>query len=80
MAFLDQNGRPFETEDKATLKLLINRIDKIFYRRYVKGYGFLSFGRKYRKKLLDTWIDAVTTASKFCQKREEILNELRQVL
>ena len=49
-------------------------------RKYVKGYGFLPFGRRYTKKLLDTWIDAVTTASKFCQKREEILNELIQVL
>ena len=30
---------------------------------YVKEYGFLSFARKY-KKLLDTGLDAVKTASK----------------
>ena len=42
------------------------------YRRYVQGYGFLSFGRKsgdqYDKKLIDTatktGIDAAKTASK----------------
>ena len=42
------------------------------FRRYVKGYGFLSFvrkfGYKYGKKLMDTvtktGIDAVKTASK----------------
>ena len=31
--------------------------------KYVKEYGFLSFARKY-KKLLDTGLDAVKTASK----------------
>ena len=42
------------------------------YRKYVKGYGFLSFARKfgdkYREKLMDTarkaGIDAEKTASK----------------
>ena len=33
-------------------------------RKYVKGYGFLSFVRKYKKQLLDTGLDAVKTASK----------------
>ena len=33
-------------------------------RQYVKGYGFLSFARKYKKQLLDTGLDAVKTASK----------------
>ena len=33
-------------------------------RKYVKGYGFLSFARKYRKQLLDTGLDAPKTASK----------------
>ena len=28
-------------------------------RKYVKGYGFLSFARKYKKQLLDTRLDAV---------------------
>ena len=32
--------------------------------KYVKGYGFLSFVRKYRKQLLDTRLDALKTASK----------------
>ena len=42
------------------------------YKKYVKGYGFLSFARKfgdkYGKKLMNiatkTWIDAAKTASK----------------
>ena len=35
-------------------------------RKYVKGYRFLSFARKYKfaRKLLDTGLDAVKTASK----------------
>ena len=37
-------------------------------RKYVKGYGFLSFARdlsnKYGKQLLDTRLDALKTASK----------------
>ena len=33
-------------------------------RKYVKGYGFLSFEREFRKQLLDTGLDAVKTASK----------------
>ena len=33
-------------------------------RKHVKGYGFLSFARKYKKQLLDTGLDAVKTASK----------------
>ena len=33
-------------------------------RKYVKGYGFLSFARKYKKQLLNTGQDAVKTASK----------------
>ena len=32
--------------------------------KYVKGYGLLSFSRKYEKHLLDTGLDAVKTASK----------------
>ena len=26
-------------------------------RKYVKGYGFLSFGRKYKKQILDKGLD-----------------------
>ena len=33
-------------------------------RKHVKGYGFLSFARKYKKQLLDTGLDAVKTAVK----------------
>ena len=33
-------------------------------RKYVKGYGFLSFARKYKKQLLDTGLDSVKTDSK----------------
>ena len=28
-------------------------------RKYVKGYGFLSFARKFTKQLLDTGLDAL---------------------
>ena len=33
-------------------------------RKYVKGYGFASFARKYKKQLLDTGLDTLKTASK----------------
>ena len=33
-------------------------------RKYVKGYGFLSFARKYRKQLMDNGLDALKTAFK----------------
>ena len=33
-------------------------------RKYFKGYGFLSFVRKYKKQLLDTGLDSSKTASK----------------
>ena len=33
-------------------------------RKYVKGYGFLSFARKYKEQLLDTGLDSLKTASK----------------
>ena len=32
-------------------------------RKYAKGYGFLSFVRKYKTQLLDTGLDAARTAS-----------------
>ena len=55
------------------------------FRKYVKGYGFLSFARKfgdkYRKKLMDTAtktrIDAAKTASKrIVQKTVESTGDL----
>ena len=33
-------------------------------RKYVEGYLFLLFVRKYKKKLLDTRLDSLKTASK----------------
>ena len=33
-------------------------------RKYIKGYRFLSFARKYKKQLFDTTLNAVKTASK----------------
>ena len=33
-------------------------------RRYIKGYGFLSFARKYTKQLLNAGLDSLKTASK----------------
>ena len=32
--------------------------------KFVKGYEFLSFARKYKKQLLDTGLDFLKTASK----------------
>ena len=55
------------------------------FRKYVKGYGFLSFARKfgdkYGKKLMDTatktWIDAAKTAWKrIVQKTAEATGDL----
>ena len=39
-------------------------------RKYVKGYGFLSFARKYKKKLLDTGLGA---SQKVVHKASEFL-------
>ena len=59
--------------------------NEIFNRKYVKGYGFLSFARrfsdKYGKKLMDTTtktgIDAAKTASKWVvQKTPEAAGDL----
>ena len=33
-------------------------------RKYVKGYAFLPFARKYKKQLMDTGLDSLKTASK----------------
>ena len=33
-------------------------------RKYVKGYGLLSFARKYKKQLLDRGLSSLKTASK----------------
>ena len=68
--FSDQNGRPLEIEDKVDLTLLINKLEMTQYsiepitRKYVKGYEFLLFARKYKKQLLDTGLDSLKTACK----------------
>ena len=36
-------------------------------RKYVKGYGFLSFAKKYIKTLFDAGLDSLKTASKKMQ-------------
>ena len=51
------------------------------FRKYVKGYGFLSFGDKYGKKLMDTaaktGIDTAKTVSKrLFQKTAEATGDL----
>ena len=69
---MDQNGRPLETEDKVDLTLMMHCSIEPKTRKYIKGYGFLSFVRnlsnKYGKQLLDTTTktgpDALKTASK----------------
>ena len=33
-------------------------------RQYGRGYGFLSFARKFKKQLLDTGLDALKAAAK----------------
>ena len=33
-------------------------------RKYVKGYGFVGFARKYKRQLLDKELDSLKTASK----------------
>ena len=33
-------------------------------KKYVKGYGFSSFAKKYKKQFLDARLDALKTASK----------------
>ena len=39
-------------------------------RKYVKGYGFLSFARKFKKQLLDTGLDA---SKKLVPKPDEFI-------
>ena len=54
------------------------------FRKYVKGYGFLSFARKfgdkYGKKLMDTatktGIDAAKTSKRVVQKTAEAIRDL----
>ena len=77
--FTNKNSKAPEIEDNVNLTLIIGYyVQKMRYstkprfRKYVKGYGFLSFvrtfGDKYSKKLMNTatklGIDVAKTASK----------------
>ena len=63
ITFMDKNRRPLEVEDKVNLTLFINAItNELRTRKYVKGYRFLSFARKYKKQILDKGLDALKTA------------------
>ena len=72
--FTDQTSKPLEVEDKINVTLIINNIKMCYSiepreRRYVKGYGFMSFarnfGNKYGKKLMNT---AIKTGTNFNSK------------
>ena len=63
--FTDQNNRPLEIEDNMNITLIIGIFSikmryslEPNYKRYAKGYGFLSFARKfgdkYGKKFMNT--------------------------
>ena len=46
-------------------------------RKYVEGYGLLSFARKYKKQLMDTGLDALKTAfEKVLYKTVEFLRNI----
>ena len=47
-------------------------------RKFVKGYGFILFARKYKKQFLDTQLDAVKTVSKkvVCKTSDFLGNEI----
>ena len=81
--FTDQNSEPLEIEDNNVNIALT--IGEPKFSKYVKGYGFLlfarKFGDKYGKKLMDTatktGIDAAKTASKrVVQKTAEATRDL----
>ena len=42
-------------------------------RKYVKGYGSLSFTRKYKKQLLDAGLDSLNCFSKVVRKTGEFI-------
>ena len=56
--FTDQSNRSLEIEDNVNISIKMRYSLEPTYRRYVKGYGFLSFakkfGDKYGKKLMNT--------------------------
>ena len=68
--FTDQNSEPLQIEDNVNMTLIIVAIIKIRYwtepkfRKYVKGYGFFSFPRKFGDTAAKTGIYAEKTSSK----------------
>ena len=75
--FTDQNNRPLKIEDNVNITLIIGIKIRYSlepnYRKYVKGYGFLSFpkkfGDKYGKKLMNTATKTgINAAKKFGDK------------
>ena len=81
MWFTDQNSESLEIEDNVNLTLIIGRTRQKWdrystqpkFRKYIKGYGFLSFARKfgdkYGKKLMDTATKTGMDAAKIASKR-----------
>ena len=81
VCFMDQASKALEIEDNVNLALIIGYTFKKWDTRqkqdlekgYVKGYGFLSFakkfGDKYGKKLIDTAIKTGIDAAKNAFKR-----------
>ena len=88
--FTDQSSEPLDVEDSVKITLIIDIIKmrcsvESKYKKYAKGYGVLSFakkyGDKYGKKIMDTatktGIDASKTASKrVVQKTEQAKGDL----
>ena len=77
MCFTDQNSEPLEIEDNVNLTLIIGltlwKWDIQHNQKYVKGYGFLSFARKFGDKhgkiLMDTATKTGMDAAKIASKR-----------
>ena len=73
--FTDQNNRPPKIENSVNITLIIKMrySSKPKHRKYVKGYCFLSFARKYcdiyGKKLMDTATKTGADAAKAASKR-----------
>ena len=45
-------------------------------RTYIKGYGFLSFARKYKKQILDTGLDSLKpTSEKVVHRASELIRK-----
>ena len=88
--FTDQSSEPLDVEDSVKITLIIDIIKmrcsvESKYKKYAKGYGVLSFAKKYGDKygkiLMDTatktGIDASKTASKrVVQKTEQAKGDL----